>query len=568
MAEATRNGDDQDRRVPTRLHDLLLGLAGRIDDESLTDAREFLALAEPDQAAELVVGALVAGDVALPAATRAELADLLVEVRSDAALADRVRELGDEGVGAHRFVQDNAPERGVGQAVAGLGRRLSAVSSLRCAWRVTPAGAAPMGTPQRVVVVESTDAAVAPATAFQVARALDAADLPATVEVLLPGRPVPEYQRAASDAGVLVDLNGHARPGPDGGREPERGAPPGPDRERPPAEREAGGTRTTTDEEPAPAEAHAGRRRRPDSEEAAPAGRKDDQGVAGEPPQPEAAPSAPRSPRRGPDTAPSGADQQVTEPVGEVVAEDRRPPRPPRGRRYPATTAPEATPELSDEDVPGEADTPERAAPRLAENVRVLRPARDGSGRTPSRGRGGRPGDEATDQEGSTAANERTPAPEQPARRPERASRPAPRPEDVGPVRPDTDPAPDHGQAQAATPVSSGQPRAAAGAPTADRAVPGPERPPGDEGKLNGRERDLLRQLHEELAERDHEGTATGQPSSEAARTPAPRRAVSAPSNVEQTGPISRLSASAGGHPTSGPQRPYTNGHPPFPPTA
>ncbi|MCP2332736.1 hypothetical protein G443_003006 [Actinoalloteichus cyanogriseus DSM 43889] len=233
MAEATRNGDDQDRRVPTRLHDLLLGLAGRIDDESLTDAREFLALAEPDQAAELVVGALVAGDVALPAATRAELADLLVEVRSDAALADRVRELGDEGVGAHRFVQDNAPERGVGQAVAGLGRRLSAVSSLRCAWRVTPAGAAPMGTPQRVVVVESTDAAVAPATAFQVARALDAADLPATVEVLLPGRPVPEYQRAASDAGVLVDLNGHARPGPDGGREPERGAGPGPDRERP-----------------------------------------------------------------------------------------------------------------------------------------------------------------------------------------------------------------------------------------------------------------------------------------------------------------------------------------------
>ncbi|WP_016696649.1 hypothetical protein [Actinoalloteichus spitiensis] len=566
MAEATRNSDDQNRRVPTRLHDLLLGLAGRIDDESLTDAREFLALAEPDQAVELVVGALVAGDVALPPATRVELADLLVEVRSDAALADRVRELGDEHVGVHRFVQDNAPERGVGQAVAGLGRRLSAVSSLRCAWRVTPAGTAPMGTPQRVVVVESTDAAVAPATAFQIARALDAADLPATVEVLLPGSPVPEYQRAASEAGVLVELDGHAPAAPDG-RPPERDAGPRTEPERAPAEREAADTRAGAGEEAPGAEAHAGRRRRPDAEEAATPGRKDEPGVAEAAPRPEAAPPASRPPRRGADAASSGTDHQVAETVGEVVADERRPARAPRGRRYPAPTAPEATPELSDEDVPGEPEGPERAAPRLAENVRVLRPARDGSTRTSSRNRSGRPADDAADQEGSASAKEKAPSTDQPARRPERGGRPAPRPEDVGPVRPEADPAPDHGQA--AAPAISGQPRAAATAPSGERSAQGgPERSPGDESKLNDRERNLLRQLHEELAERDQVGTTTDESRAEPARTPAPRRAVSAPSNVEQTGPISRLPASAGGAPTSGPPRSYNNGHPPFPPTA
>ena len=58
------------------MHDLLLGLAGRLDDDALADARELLASAEVDRTLEYLVGCLVAGRIAVTSAQRAELEPL------------------------------------------------------------------------------------------------------------------------------------------------------------------------------------------------------------------------------------------------------------------------------------------------------------------------------------------------------------------------------------------------------------------------------------------------------------------------------------------------------------
>ena len=47
-------------------HDLLLRLAGRVDDDLLTDARELVAVGEDGHALELVTAALAADGTALP----------------------------------------------------------------------------------------------------------------------------------------------------------------------------------------------------------------------------------------------------------------------------------------------------------------------------------------------------------------------------------------------------------------------------------------------------------------------------------------------------------------------
>ena len=52
------------------MHDLLLALAGRLDDDLLAWARELVAVGEEGQAVELVTAALAAERVMLPAAVR------------------------------------------------------------------------------------------------------------------------------------------------------------------------------------------------------------------------------------------------------------------------------------------------------------------------------------------------------------------------------------------------------------------------------------------------------------------------------------------------------------------
>ncbi|MFD5830945.1 hypothetical protein [Lentzea sp. NPDC060358] len=76
--------------LPVRLHDLLLSMAGRIDDAALSQAREFLAVGELDRAVEMLVGTLLAGGIPVLPDERAAITWALHEVRSDASLTDRL----------------------------------------------------------------------------------------------------------------------------------------------------------------------------------------------------------------------------------------------------------------------------------------------------------------------------------------------------------------------------------------------------------------------------------------------------------------------------------------------
>jgi hypothetical protein len=62
--------------LPIRVHDLLLSLAGRLDDDALADARELLASAELDRSLEFVAGCLAAGRIPIARGHRRELESL------------------------------------------------------------------------------------------------------------------------------------------------------------------------------------------------------------------------------------------------------------------------------------------------------------------------------------------------------------------------------------------------------------------------------------------------------------------------------------------------------------
>ncbi|WP_433801195.1 hypothetical protein [Actinomycetospora sp. CA-084318] len=142
---------------PGRLHEVLLGLAGRIDDDALTAVREMVAAEDDAEAAELLGGCLLADEVGLSPDERGVLAPWFAAARVDPDLLaglpvdpDALRRSG------HRFVPTTA---GAAPAapLARAARRLSGVVSVRESWRVTPAGAAPGPVPHRVVLVETAE---------------------------------------------------------------------------------------------------------------------------------------------------------------------------------------------------------------------------------------------------------------------------------------------------------------------------------------------------------------------------------------------------------------------------
>ncbi|ASR38414.1 hypothetical protein BAY61_29260 [Prauserella marina] len=192
--------------VPLRLHNVLLALAGRLDDSALSDARELVARSHLDDAAELTAGALIAGRIMVRPSEQRELALVLEMSRSDASLADHLT-VGESVPGyAHRFSQDNEPEKGIAEA---LGRTLEVLPDLRsvhAVWRNTPAGSVPGPLPQRVVLVEVGPEAHPPAVAFRVDDALRRAGIRTVVEVTGPGAERSEYHEAALAAGTPVWL--------------------------------------------------------------------------------------------------------------------------------------------------------------------------------------------------------------------------------------------------------------------------------------------------------------------------------------------------------------------------
>lgn len=183
--------------LPVRLHDLLLALAGRVDDDALTQARELLAVAELDRAVELVVGCLLAGRIPVSPEERHEIGWLLGEVRSDRTLADRLFAVERVPTVKHRFSVESDPAEGLGDVLGKTVSVLPDVRGVRATWRSSPAGATPGPLPQRLVLVDIGPAGFAPATAYRVDTVLRKAGIRAAVEVLTVGTQLGEYHAAA-----------------------------------------------------------------------------------------------------------------------------------------------------------------------------------------------------------------------------------------------------------------------------------------------------------------------------------------------------------------------------------
>ncbi|HEV2782482.1 MAG TPA: hypothetical protein VGX25_24070 [Actinophytocola sp.] len=197
--------------LPIRVHDLLLGFAGRLDDDALADARQFLASAELDRALEFLAGCLVAGRIAISGAQRQELASLFTQVYLDAAMIDRL--MVDDGAASnavvrHRFgggpVDGESAVHGVAEAARRVLDVLPDVRSVWAVWRLTPAGPVSGPVPHRVVLVGVGPAGFAPATSYRLENSLRRAGIRASVEVLRDGAEAPEYHHAAMQYAAQV----------------------------------------------------------------------------------------------------------------------------------------------------------------------------------------------------------------------------------------------------------------------------------------------------------------------------------------------------------------------------
>ena len=179
------------------IHELLLRLAGRLDDDLLADARELVAVGEDGHALELVTAALAADATPLPPPVRAELVNAAAAARidldADAALAPAAPDTT-----AHRFSATAAADVPVVAAVRELPNRLREGVRLRLTWRQTPAGPVPTPLPQPVLLVETAaDGRPGEVLAYQVGAAMARSGVHVAVEVLTSGRPLTSYHAAA-----------------------------------------------------------------------------------------------------------------------------------------------------------------------------------------------------------------------------------------------------------------------------------------------------------------------------------------------------------------------------------
>ncbi len=129
--------------VPLRLHNILLALAGRLDDSALSEARELVARSHLDDAAELVVGALIAGRIDWSARVSSENSPLVLELsRSDTALADQLTVSESVPGHTHRFTSDNNPEAAIARRSTCIRRSCRPAFGARGVAH-TPAGSVP-----------------------------------------------------------------------------------------------------------------------------------------------------------------------------------------------------------------------------------------------------------------------------------------------------------------------------------------------------------------------------------------------------------------------------------------
>lgn len=190
-----------------RLHNLLLGMAGRVDDDAINSAREMLGAGQLDAAAEFLTGCLVAGRIPVTSTEQYHLRRLLDEVRSEQALAERLHTVESIPDQEHRFSDYDEPDRDLAEALAPIAGRLNGVRAVWCAWRTTPAGVTYGAVPQRVLLAEvGSDGSVA-AAGYQLIEALRRAGLGCSVDVFASGSELPEYHRNALAASRRVHLD-------------------------------------------------------------------------------------------------------------------------------------------------------------------------------------------------------------------------------------------------------------------------------------------------------------------------------------------------------------------------
>lgn len=199
-----------DTRAVLPTHDLLLAVAGRVDDDLLTWTRELAAVGEEFRAVELLTATLIAERVVLPSRVRAAIvaAGRTVRTEFDAEVdlpPAREDERDGEPGTAHRFdtAQSGAGTDRITTTLHGLLSRQVTGCRVWLTWRLTPAGSAPGPLPHAVVLVEivgddgASRAASTDVLAYQFASALEHAGTPASVEVFTVGAQLPDYHQAA-----------------------------------------------------------------------------------------------------------------------------------------------------------------------------------------------------------------------------------------------------------------------------------------------------------------------------------------------------------------------------------
>ncbi|NGY59626.1 hypothetical protein G7043_11880 [Lentzea sp. NEAU-D13] len=194
--------------LPVRLHDLLLSMAGRVDDDALSQAREFLAVGELDRAIEMLIGALLAGSIPVLPDERAAITWILHEVRSDGSLTDRLPVVEMLPFIRHRFTSESDPTSDIAGPLTRAVQVLPDVRSVRCVWRSSPAGSTPGPLPQRVVLVDIGPQGFAPATAYRVDAVLRKVGVRAAVEVLTVGTQLSDYHASAVTSSRAVPISG------------------------------------------------------------------------------------------------------------------------------------------------------------------------------------------------------------------------------------------------------------------------------------------------------------------------------------------------------------------------
>ena len=183
-------------------HDLLLALAGRVDDDLLRWARELVALGEDARAVEMLTASLVAAKAVLPPHVRSALVTAAHTARTDLGPAAALPPPEPEDGTEHRFAAPAGDDPVAGAVLDFPARPLTGCTVL-LARRLTPAGTAPGPLPHPVVLVRVHDRTRrADVLTYQLAAALERAGAPASVEVLPADGPIPAYHAAALEVAV------------------------------------------------------------------------------------------------------------------------------------------------------------------------------------------------------------------------------------------------------------------------------------------------------------------------------------------------------------------------------